>query len=264
MSGDGEDGPGNGPVKAYENPAFIHSRDARPVRILSEYLEPEARFARHGVSDTIVFFGSARIKPADEAKTEQEIRMARFYEEARQLARRLTLWSKSLEGQARRFVVCTGGGPGIMEAANRGASEAKGLNIGLNIALPHEQHVNPYVSRELHFEFNYFFMRKFWFGFLAKAIIIFPGGFGTLDEFFEVLTLMQTRKITKPLPVVLYGSGFWDQAFHPQAMLEHGTVAAEDIALYHRSDSVDEAFDFIVGELTEHYLDRPGGHLDLV
>ena len=189
--------------KAYLNADFLHSREARPVRLLSEYLEPESRFEEHHVSDTIVFFGSARVRPRDEAETalkdaeaaggdveaaRHDLEMSRYYEDARELAKRLTHWSKDLEDHRRRFLICTGGGPGIMEAANRGASEAKGLNMGLNISLPHEQHENPYVTRQLLFEFHYFFMRKFWFVYLAKAIIAFPGGMGTLDEFFEIIT----------------------------------------------------------------------------
>jgi len=265
-----------GPDKAYTSDGFIHSPDARGIRILSEYMEPEARFDKHDVDDTIVFFGSARTLSRDEANhrleaarkrggdlaaAERDLEMSRYYEAARELAGRLTQWSKDLEGTRRRFLVCTGGGPGIMEAANRGASEADGINAGLNISLPFEQHDNPYITRELNFEFHYFFMRKFWFVYLAKAIIIFPGGFGTLDEFFEVLTLMQTQKLTKPIPIVLFGKEFWSDVLNLDGLVRHGTVSAEDLDLFLETDTVDEAYDFITGELTEKALSDPGGCL---
>lgn len=251
--------------KAYHSREFLDSREARPLRILAEYLYPEARFAAHRVSDTIVFFGSSRIGPREEAAAalraarrdggdvqaaEQALAMSRYYEDCRELARRLTGWSKGLERRRRRFVVCTGGGPGIMEAANRGAAEAKGLNIGLSISLPREQRGNPYVSHHLAFEFHYFFMRKFWLAYLAKALIVFPGGFGTLDELFEVMTLVQTGKLRKRLPIVLFGSAFWEEALNWEALVRFGTVPAADLVLAHRTDSVDDAFRFIVGELT--------------
>jgi hypothetical protein len=268
----------NWPIKAYKNINFLKRREARTVRILSEYLEPETRFEDFDVSDTIVFFGSARVLPRKQARAalkaakakgkseqiahaERELAMARYYEDARQLAKRLTKWSKGLEKGRRRFVVCTGGGPGLMEAANRGASEAKGLNIGLNISLPHEQHDNPYISRELNFEFNYFFMRKFWFTYLAKALIAFPGGFGTMDEFFELMTLIQTRKLGKTMPIVLYGTSYWDEVINFDAMVRHGTISASDLDLFKRLDSVDEAFDYITRELNKAALKRPGGSL---
>lgn len=266
----------NLPVKAYENLEFLHSPDARAVRILAEYLEPEARFAEYNIADTIVFFGSARIKSRDDAEkhldatkrhggdvTEAEhiLEMSRYYEAARTLAGRLTTWSKTLEGSRRRFVVCTGGGPGIMEAANRGASEAAGINIGLNISLPHEQHENPYVTRELGFEFHYFFMRKFWFMYLAKAMLVFPGGFGTMDEFFETLTLMQTGKLKKRVPTVLFGKSFWDETLHLETLVEAGTIAPEDLDLFLTTDDIDEAFDYVTAELTQHALGIPGGIL---
>lgn len=264
------------PVKAYENPEFMHSRDGRSLRILSEYLEPEARFEEYNIADTIVFFGSARIKSREEAEkhldaikrhggdlaeAERQLKMSKYYEAARTLANRLTKWSKTLEGSRRRFVVCTGGGPGIMEAANRGASEAAGINIGLNISLPHEQHENPYVTRELGFEFHYFFMRKFWFIYLAKAMLVFPGGFGTMDEFFETLTLMQTNKLKKHVPTVLFGKSFWNDTLNLDALIEAGTIAPEDLDLFLTTDDVDEAFDYITAELTRHALGVPGGIL---
>jgi len=266
------------PIKAYKNINFLKRREARTVRLLAEYIEPETRFEDLDISDTIVFFGSARGLPAKESRAalkaakehgdahliesaERDLAMSRYYEEARELAKRLTKWSKGLEKGRRRFVVCTGGGPGLMEAANRGASEAHGLNIGLNISIPHEQVNNPYVSRELEFEFNYFFMRKFWFTYLAKALIAFPGGFGTLDEFFELMTLLQTRKLGKQIPIVLYGTDYWDQIIDFDAMVRFGTVSPEDLNLFRRSNSVDEAFDFITRELNKKALKQPGGSL---
>jgi hypothetical protein len=234
-------------VKAYKDEEFINSKDARALRILAEYLEPRSRFEKHGIEDTIVFFGSARFKEG-----------SRWYEEARRLAFRLTEWSKALPSKERRFVVCTGGGPGIMEAANRGASEAKGMTVGLGISLPHEQHDNPWLTRELGFHFHYFFMRKFWFAYLAKAVIVFPGGFGTLDELMEVVTLVQTGKMTKPMPIVLFGSDYWNEVINFDALVKHGTIDAEDVKLMRRVDSVDAAFDLIVAQLTEHALGKPG------
>jgi hypothetical protein len=258
-------------VKAYKNQEFIGSPDARPLRILAEYLEPQTRFDEFKVRDTIVFFGSARILPRDVAqaqldkarseggdarKAERKLWMSRYYEETRELAARLTTWSKGLEGTDRRFVVCSGGGPGIMEAANRGASEAKGENIGLNISLPFEQVDNPYITRRLAFEFHYFFMRKFWFSYLAKAMVVMPGGFGTLDEFMEVVTLVQTLKIKKRLPIVLYGTEYWDKVLHMEPMVDFGTISPEDLNLFHRTDSVEDAYQFLVKELETHHLKK--------
>ena len=229
----------------------MHSKEARALRILAEYLEPNSRLAAEGVEDTIVFFGSARIKAGSP-----------WYEAARTLAFRLTQWSKGLDAAAqRRFVVCTGGGPGIMEAANRGASEARGRNVGLTIALPREEAVNPHVTRELSFHFHYFFMRKFWLAYMAKAVIVFPGGYGTLDELFEVLTLVQTRRMTKPMPIVLFGTEYWREVINFDALVRHGTINAADVDLVHRTDSVDNACDWIVRHLTEHALSRPGAML---
>lgn len=268
-------------VKAYENPEFMHSRDARILRIQAEYLEPETRFENFNVKDTIVFFGSARTKSKRQAQTalrearksgapdaelqkaERDLKMSRYYEDTRELSRQLTIWSKDLsdEGDDRRFVVCTGGGPGIMEAANRGASEAKGLNIGLNISLPFEQHENPYITRHLGFEFHYFFMRKFWFVYLAKVVVVFPGGFGTLDELFEVMTLDQTGKLSKPIKIVLFGKSYWNDIINFEALAEYGTISPEDLEMMYITDTVDEAFDYITHELTENALDHPGGIL---
>lgn len=261
------------PVKAYRNQAFLNSKDARALRILSEYLEPRSRFEHYRVDDTVVFMGSARLKSREDA--EEQLRkaessggklgeartalmMSRYYEAARELAFRLTQWSKALDPNERRFVVCTGGGPGIMEAANRGAAEARGMNVGLTISIPAEEFDNPYVTRELAFHFHYFFMRKFWFAYLAKAVIVFPGGFGTLDELFELLTLVQTRKMKKPLPIVVFGTDYWREVIDFDALVRHGTINAADVALMHHTDSVDDAYEWIVRELAEKALGQPG------
>jgi hypothetical protein len=267
---------GKAPQKAYRDLDFLESASARSLRILAEYIEPNARFKHYKIDDTIIFFGSARILPQEEAErrlaaareeggdltvAQRNLEMSRYYEATRELARRLTEWSNSLLEDDRRFVVCSGGGPGIMEAANRGASEARGLNIGLNISLPMEQIDNPYISRELNFEFHYFFMRKFWFAYLAKAVVVMPGGFGTLDEFFELLTLVQTGKIRKQMPIVLFGSQYWSEVINLEALERYGTINAEDLELFFRTDSVDEAFDFITEQLTSFAIDIPGPRL---
>jgi len=265
-----------GSIKAYGNETFLNSRDARPLRILAEYLEPASRFAHYRVEDTIVFMGSARWLPRDQAEHElrtaeatgQDVKRARrrletaeYYEAARTLAFRLTEWSKQLTDDKRRFVVCTGGGPGVMEAANRGASEAKGKNVGLTISIPVEEFDNQYVTRELSFHFHYFFMRKFWFAYLAKAVIVFPGGFGTLDELFEILTLLQTHKIRKHLPVVLFGTKYWRDVVNFEALADYGGINPEDINLFLQTDSIDEAYDYIVGHLAKYSLQEPGATL---
>lgn len=268
---------GDWPVKAYKNLEFLNSPEARPVRLLCEFIEPSTRFRKYRVKDTIVFFGSARIKSPQEARREIErlessrtarpsatwqaqlraaqvaLKTSAYYEAAADLAERMTRWSKSLRGTSRRFIVCSGGGPGIMEAANLGAGRADGLSIGLNISLPFEQIPNPYQSRELAFEFHYFFIRKFWFVYLAKALIVFPGGFGTLDEFFEILTLIQTRKTAKSMPVVLYGREFWNKVINFEALAEWGMIAREDLDLFRIMDSVDEAFEYLKSELIRLY-----------
>jgi uncharacterized protein (TIGR00730 family) len=213
---------------AYKNEDFLDSDEARPLRILAEYLQPMHAFRAAGICDTIVFFGSARLAPNGP--------LARYYDDARELARLVTLWSKNLASHAHRYVVCSGGGGGIMEAANRGASDAGGRSIGLNIGLPHEQRPNPYITRELAFEFHYFFMRKLWFVHLARALVAFPGGFGTLDELTEILTLMQTRKIERPIPVVLYGSSYWKEVIDFQAMVRHGMIDERDLGLFRYAD----------------------------
>jgi len=189
------------------------------------------------------------------------LEMSKYYEATRELARRLTLWSKELEGGERRFVVCSGGGPGIMEAANRGASEAKGENIGLNISLPFEQNDNPYITRRLSFEFHYFFMRKFWFTYLAKAMVVMPGGFGTLDELFETLTLVQTGRVKKKMAIVLFGQDYWSKVLNLEALVEFGTISPTDLDLFILTDSVDEAFEYVTRELEHYALDQPGPHL---
>jgi uncharacterized protein (TIGR00730 family) len=216
------------PGPAYRNEEFLDSDDARPLRILAEYLEPLRRFRREGVRDTIVFFGSARLSPDGP--------LGRYYEDARQLARLVTTWSKSLPQPGLRYIVCSGGGGGIMEAANRGASEAGGLTIGLNIGLPHEQRPNPYATRALTFEFHYFFMRKLWFAYLARALVVFPGGFGTLDELTEILTLAQTRKLDRKIPVLLYGSSYWHEIVDFDALVRHGMIGREDLGLFQYAD----------------------------
>jgi uncharacterized protein (TIGR00730 family) len=263
-------------VKAYLQESFLNAADARPLRILAEYLEPKSRLNRHRIEDTIVFMGSARLVSHEQAQAEvrsaeagegnleraqSRLAMSRYYEDARELARRLTEWSKQLGEDERRFVVCTGGGPGIMEAANRGASEAKGQNVGLTISIPVEEFDNRYVTRELSFHFHYFFMRKFWFAYLAKALLVFPGGFGTLDELFEILTLVQTRKMRKHLAVVLFGSQYWDEVVNFDALVRHGTINADDLGIFHRTDSVDVAFDIVTRHLTQFALAERGATL---
>ena len=222
---------------AYQNDSFLDSDAARPLRILAEYLEPMERFRHAKVCDTIVFFGSARIGPDGP--------LGRYYEDARTLARLLTTWSASLPSSAHRYVVCSGGGGGIMEAANRGAAEAGGRTIGLNIGLPHEQRPNPYVTPELSFEFHYFFMRKLWFAHLARALVVFPGGFGTLDELMEVLTLAQTGKLARRIPVVLYGRGYWQEVIDFDALLRHGMISRDDLALFNYADDPAAALDLL-------------------
>ncbi len=266
----------NEPPHAYQNADFLESRDGRSLRIMSEYMEPLSRFTRHKIDDTVVFMGSARTRSresalqeletarrdgGDIAFAERQLELSVYYEAARTLAHRLTVWSKDLGDDDRRFVVCTGGGPGIMEAANRGASEADGLNVGLTISIPVEEFNNPHITRELHLNFHYFFMRKFWFLYLAKAMVFFPGGFGTLDELFETLTLVQTGKIRKRLPMVLFGASYWNDVINMDALVRYGTISEKDIDLMMRTDSVDEAFEFITNELITYNLDRPGAVL---
>ena len=225
------------PPLAYRDQEFLDSDEARPIRMLAEYLQPLRVFHRERVRDTVVFFGSARLR-ADGP-------LARYYDEARELARLVTEWSSGLRFPSRHCVVCTGGGPGIMEAANRGATDAGGRSIGLNIGLPHEQRPNPYITRELGFEFHYFFMRKLWFAHLARAIVAFPGGFGTFDELFELLTLSQTHKLDRRIVILLYGSSYWKEVVNFDAMVKHGMIGAEDLALFRCVDSPAEALEVI-------------------
>jgi len=264
---------------AYLNPEFLDSAEARPIRILAEYLEPLRRFKDQRIQDTVVFFGSARIDSRERAeralqtlrargvrnadehyqrelrKSRKALEWARYYEEARELARLLASWTLSLQSENHRFVVTSGGGPGIMEAANRGAREGGGKTIGLNIRLPFEQDANPYITDGLGFEFHYFFMRKFWFAYLAKALVIFPGGFGTLDELFEILTLAQTDKLSKKIGVVLYGREYWDQVLQFQPMADWGAIAEKDLELFNYFDTPAEAFEFLRDHLIAHHLE---------
>jgi hypothetical protein len=274
-----------GPTRArlaYENKSFLDSPDGRILRILSEYLEPLARFRREEVQDTVVFFGSARFhsqsaaqnalelleKPSsrqiasaewqDQVRRAQaDLQMARYFEDARRLAFMLTQWSLSIPSKRRRFVVTTGGGPGIMEAANQGAAEAGGSTVGLNIRLPYEQMPNRFISPELNFEFHYFFMRKLWFAYLAKALIVFPGGFGTFDELFEILTLAQTDKLAKRMLVVLYGRDYWSKIINFPAMVEMGVISPEDMNLFQMADSPEEGFGYLQDHLIRYHLHPP-------
>src|ERR1700687_1421973 len=263
---------------AYQNQPFLNSPDGRILRLLSEYSEPLSRFRREQIQDTVVFFGSARIHSRDNAnnrltaargngaqvsapqhaqdmkRAQAAVDMARYYEDARRLAFLLTKWSTQIPAKRHRFVVTTGGGPGIMEAANLGAHEAGGKTIGLNIHLPFEQNPNPYITPSLNFEFHYFFMRKFWFAYLAKALVIFPGGFGTLDELFEILTLAQTEKLAKKIVVVIYGSSYWKKIINFEAMVDAGVIAAPDLELFKMSDSPEESFEFLKDGLTKYHL----------
>jgi uncharacterized protein (TIGR00730 family) len=236
---------------AYKNEEFVDSPDARAIRILSEYLQPLSRFQEEKIQDTIVFFGSARIH--------EEGPLGRYYKDARELARLITLWSDALPDNTRRFVVSTGGGPGIMEAANRGAIEANGKTIGLNIGLPFEQWPNPFITPALSFEFHYFFMRKFWFAYLAKALVVFPGGFGTLDELMEILTLAQTQKLENKIVTILYGPDYWNEIVNFKALVKHGVISPEDMDLFTFADDPKSALRLLEDGLTRYYLepDRP-------
>ncbi len=261
---------------AYENQQFLNSPDGRILRMMSEYAEPLARFRREQIQDTVVFFGSARFLSSEEANRARQsvspsadgsalksaqaaLSMARYYEDARRMAFLLSEWAGNIPARRKRFVVTTGGGPGIMEAANRGAREAGAKTIGLNIHLPFEQYPNPYITPSLNFDFHYFFMRKFWFAYLAKALVIFPGGFGTLDELFEILTLAQTQKLAKKILVVIYGREYWESLINFQAMIDAGAIAASDLELFKMVDTPEEGFEYLKQGLTEYHLgaDRP-------
>ena len=238
---------------AYHNPDFLDSDDGRLLRILAEYQEPLARFRRERIEDTVVFFGSARFRPgAGDPEVDA------FCADARTLAYRVSLWAKQLPGPRHRFVITSGGGPGIMEAANRGAFEAGAKSIGLNIKLSHEQEPNRFVTPALNFEFHYFFMRKYWFAYLAKALVVFPGGFGTLDEMFEILTLAQTAKLAKKITVILYGSAYWKSVLHFETLVEKGAISASDLDLFQFADTPDAAFALLQAGL-EPYLDLNAG-----
>src|SRR5580692_2022202 len=264
----------------YRDPIFMESLPARPVRITTEYIDPLERLRREKVGDTIVMFGSARILSRDQAlahlhklqkaKTKRldapqyrvalrdaksAVEMSRYYEEARELARRITTWAMTLGDHPRRFVICSGGGPGIMEAANRGAADAGGKSIGLSIELPHEQFPNLYISPELNFQFHYFFMRKLWFAQIAKALIVFPGGFGTMDELWEMLTLLQTGKLAKHNIILIYGRKYWDKVLNWKAMVNWGTINEEEYKMLQFADSVDEAFDHIRAGLEKYHME---------
>lgn len=264
------------PVKAYKNLDFLNSRFARPIRILAEFYEPYHRFESMEIDSTIVFFGSARIKPKPAAKkilvkcveayekdpsikndkllsdARLQLRLSKYYEEAVKLGRLLTDWSLDRSTGKQRYYVCSGGGPGIMEAANKGAKKAGGKSIGMNISIPHEQTPNRYISEELGFEFHYFFMRKYWLVYLAKALVIFPGGFGTLDELMEVLTLIQTQKLTKKLPIIVFGQDYWHEVINFDAMARWGTIAVEDLNLFSFVNTAEEAFGLLKEELEKN------------
>ena len=246
MIEDSDDNHGRRPV-AYLNETFLESPDARGLRILSEYLEPLSHFRDEKIQDTIVFFGSARIH--------EDGPLSEYYRDARTLARLITEWSSKIEAPSHRFVICSGGGPGIMEAANQGAADAGGKTIGLNIGLPFEQRPNPYITPELAFEFHYFFMRKFWFAYLAKALVIFPGGYGTMDELFEILTLAQTRKLESKIVIVLYGSKYWKEVLNFDALVRHGTIDPEDLNLFQYADSPEIALAILQDKLTKYFLE---------
>src|SRR6202022_2603231 len=268
---------------AYQNKPFLNSPDGRILRLLSEYSEPLSRFRREQIQDTVVFFGSARIHSRDNAsnrltalrgngaqvsaaqqakdmkRAEAAVDMARYYEDARRLAFLLTKWSTQIPAKRHRFVVTTGGGPGIMEAANLGAHEAGGKTIGLNIHLPFEQDPNPYITPSLNFEFHYFFMRKFWFAYLSKALVIFPGGFGTLDELFEILTLAQTDKLAKKIIVVIYGRDYWNRVLNLKALADSGAISPDDVNLFSFVDTPEEGFEILKDGLTKYHLQQPQG-----
>ncbi len=267
-------------VKAYTDMDFLNSKDARTIRILSEFLQPKARFDKNKIIDTVVFFGSARIvsrrdalKMLNEAKKDKSktgnakfekalkaLEMAQYYEDSVELGRRLTEWSMALPTTGKRFMICSGGGPGIMEAANKGAYLAGGHSIGLNISIPFEQFVNKYVDPNLTFEFHYFFMRKLWFMYLAKALVAFPGGFGTMDELMEILTLVQTHKKSSPLKIIIYGESYWREVINFDKLIEHGMINSSDMKYFEFVSTVDQAFEKITTYFTKNYLNNHNNH----
>lgn len=257
----------------YYNTDFLSGSSGRSVRILSEYYGPLERISKNNINDTIVFFGSARLKPREIAlknlksakkdgkkdikQLEIDLKMSHYYEEATKLAAKLTLWSKELKPENEHYIVCSGGGPGIMEAANKGAAEVGGKNIGLTISLPFEDSGNQWISEGLNMKFHYFFMRKFWFVYLAKAIIVWPGGFGTLDELMEVLTLIQTGKIKKRLPIVLYGKEFWENVVNWDYLVEIGTISKTDLDLFVITDNIEDTYNYVINFIDDNQLKGP-------
>ncbi|MBS1537159.1 MAG: TIGR00730 family Rossman fold protein [Bacteroidetes bacterium] len=263
--------------KSYTDGDFLQSPEARSLRIAAEYVGPKQQFHDAGINQTIIFFGSARICSNEEFGSRKHLlikefqdsleserpliqkkidvllkqnELTKYYDDAVELSRKLTEWSNSLPKE-KRLAICSGGGPGIMEAANRGAYLAGGDSIGLNISLPHEQYPNPYISENVNLEFHYFFMRKFWFVYLAKALVVFPGGFGTCDELFDILTLVQTGKIGKPLSILIYGENFWRKVLNFEYLIEAGMIAESDVSLFKYANTPDEAFEFLKNELTQ-------------
>lgn len=268
-------------LKAYEDLDFLNSSDARILRILAEFLEPKTKFRKHKIVDTIVFFGSARLmskkkstaalnkfktinpkgttnaKLAAALRTAQHmVKMSKYYEDAVELSKRLTEWSLNLDTSGNRFIICTGGGPGIMEAANKGAKLAGGYSLGLNISIPFEQFVNKYVSPDLRFEFHYFFMRKFWFAYLAKALVVFPGGFGTMDEFFEILTLIQTDKIKKKMLLIVYDEKYWKNIINFDGLVANAVISPSDLNHFSFCENIDDAFNLITSHFEKNYLKK--------
>ena len=243
---------GKKPQKAYRNLEFLNSPDARTIRILAEFNEPLARFRKYGIKNLLVFFGSARTPDPSKINPKNAIekKMSRYYTDTVELSRKLTEWSLKEGTKEQKYYICSGGGPGIMEAANKGAALAGGKSVGLNISIPIEQDPNPYIDEELMFEFHYFFIRKFWFVYLAKAVIIFPGGFGTLDELMEVLTLIQTKKMGKQVPIVIYGTEYWNDVLDMNAMIKWGTISEKDLNLIYFTDDVDDAFNYLVKNIS--------------
>jgi uncharacterized protein (TIGR00730 family) len=250
--------------KLFEDLDFINSREGRPVRILAEFLEAKTKLEKHNINNTIVMFGSARIKDPKEAQQlldqakkenatniktfEDMVYISKYYQAAQELAYRFAMWSKNTFAQRPldKFYICTGGGGGIMEACNRGAKDANEKSIGFNISLPFEQTANPYLEKDFIFDFNYFFLRKFWFSYLAKAFLVFPGGFGTMDELFEVLTLIQTHKMRKIVPIVLFGKDFFEPLINMDLFVKYSLIKEEDKKLFIITDDMEEAYSYVI------------------